>query len=42
MGLVLTKPKEGEQAKAKVMAKPVAADMNALTVSVDAVKKGKA
>lgn len=42
MGLVLTKPKEGEQAKAKVMAKPVAADMNALTVSVDAVKKGRA
>lgn len=38
LGLVLTKPKEG----AKVMAGPMTADMNALAVTVDAVKKDKA
>ncbi|HPI92858.1 MAG TPA: AsmA family protein [Deltaproteobacteria bacterium] len=41
MGLVLTKPKEGEQPKGKVLAGPITADMNGMTVSVDAVKKEK-
>ncbi len=42
MGLVLTKPKEGEQPKAKVLAGPMKADMNAVTFAVDALKKDKA
>jgi hypothetical protein len=42
MGLVLTKPKEGEQPKAKVLAGPMKADMNAVAFVVDALKKDKA
>jgi AsmA protein len=42
MGLVLTKPKEGEQPKAKVLSGPMKADMNAVTFVMDALKKEKA
>ena len=42
LGLVLTKPKETEQPKAKVLAGPMKADMKAVTFAVDALKKEKA
>jgi uncharacterized protein involved in outer membrane biogenesis len=42
MGLVLTRPKEGVQPKARVLAGPAKADMNAVSIAVDALKKGKA
>lgn len=42
MGLVLTKPKEGEQPKARVLSGQVKADMNAVSITVDALKKEKA
>ncbi len=41
LGLVLTKPKEGEQPRAKVLAGPMKADMNNVTFVVDALKKEK-
>jgi len=41
MGLVLSKPKEGEQTRSKVLSGPLKASMHSLTISVNAMKKDK-
>ena len=42
MGLVLAKPKDGQQPKSKVLSGPMKADMHTVSLALDAIKKDKA
>ncbi len=42
MGLTITRPKDGEPPKAKVLSGPMTADMHTVSMAVDALKKDKA